>query len=349
MTSKTLRSVVCLLLLFGIVATPALAANGNRIGTAGAQELLIPVGARGVAIGPSSALFTKGVDAIYWNPANLSQLSGVEAQFSTMTYLADISVAYGAIGVKAGEFGTLGFSLKSLSFGEIQRTTVEYPDGTGELYSPQFMTLGLTYSRQLTDRIAVGATGYLVSEKILNMSASGIAFDVGVSYRNLGLQGLNLSVQVKSIGPNMKYDGSDSYVTATALSGEARGDQFYKTEMANVEMPTNLEIGIGYTRAFDEYNSLTVAGLFRNNNYMEDEYALGGEYAFQNTVFLRGGYTMSPQTAKDITSARGYIYDFSVGIGFKANLGGLGLSFDYAYRHLKYFDANQALTIGVNF
>jgi hypothetical protein len=349
MTSKTLRSVVCLLLLFGILATPALAANKNRIGTAGAQELLIPVGARGIAIGPSSSLFAKGVDAIYWNPAGLSSLNGVEAMFSTMTYIADINVAYGAIGVKVGDVGTLGFSIKSLNFGDIPRTTVAYPDGTGEMYSPQYMTLGVTYARQLTDRIGVGVTGYLVSEKILNMSASGVAFDVGVSYKNLGIQGLMLSVGIKAIGPNMKFDGSDAYVTATALSGQNRGDQFYKTEMAGVEMPTNLEIALGYTRAFDEYNAISVGGQFRNNNYMEDEYALGGEYSFQNTVFLRGGYTMSPQTDQDLTGARGYIYDFSVGLGFKADLVGLALSFDYAYRHMKYFDGSQALSIGITF
>jgi len=348
MTSKRLRSVVCLLLLFGIVTMPALAANKNRIGTAGAQELLIPVGARGLGLGLSSSIFAKGTDAIYWNPAGLSQLNGVEVMFSTMSYIADISVSYGAIGVKAGEFGTLGFSVKSLSFGEIQRTTVDAPDGTGELYSPQYLTLGVTYSRQLTDRISVGATGFLVSEKILNMSATGLAFDVGIHYRNLGLQGLMLSVGVKGFGPNMKFDGSDAYIVATANSSPTRGDQPYKAEMASFEMPTNLEIGLGYVKRFDEQTSLEVGGLFRNNNYQDDEYNIGGEINF-SAFFVRGGYTFSPQTNKDLAGVNGYIYDYTLGVGIHAELGGVDMMFDYAYRHLKYFDGNQAISITVGF
>jgi len=62
--------------------------------------------------------------------------------FSQMSYFADINVSYGAIAVQAGEFGTLGFALKTLSFGEIPVTTQAFPDGTGELYSPSYLTLG---------------------------------------------------------------------------------------------------------------------------------------------------------------------------------------------------------------
>ncbi len=102
MKNTLMRSVLCLLLAVCVVAV-ADAANGSRIGTAGAQELLIPVGARGIAIGGSSMVFSSGVDAIYWNPAGLGRMSNsVEGMMSSMTYIADINVVYGAIGVQAG-------------------------------------------------------------------------------------------------------------------------------------------------------------------------------------------------------------------------------------------------------
>jgi hypothetical protein len=349
MTSKVMRSVVCLILLLGILSMTGLAANKSRIGTAGAQELLIPVGASGAALGSSAGIFMKGVDAIYWNPAGLSHIgSSVEAMFSSMSYIADVNVAYGVIGVQAGEIGTLGFSVKSISFGEIQRTTVEYPDGTGELYSPSYLTLGVTYSRLLTDRISIGLTGYVVSEKILNMSATGLVFDVGIQYHNLGIQGLMLGLAVKSIGPNMKFGGSNAYVQATA-PGTDRGQQNYTVEMAGFEMPTMMEIGVGYTKKLDDKNGFALGAMFRNNNYQDDEYNVGTEYNFNDMVFIRGGYTFSPQVDKDPTGATGYIYDWTLGAGFKYDLGGIGLAVDYAYRNVKYFEGNNVFSIQLAF
>jgi len=349
MTRNLMRTVVCLVLVLGMLSVTAFAGNKNRIGTAGAQELLIPVGAVGTAIGGASSVFLKGAEAIYWNPAGLGRMTnGVEAMFSQMTYIADVNVTYGAIGVKAGDFGNLGFSVKSLSFGEIPVTTVDYPDGTGELYSPTFMTLGVTYSKLLTDRISVGVTGYVISEKILNMSASGLVFDVGIQYHNLGIQGLMLGVAVKSIGPNMTFEGSNAYVSATS-TGSNRGQQSYIDQTAAFEMPATMEIGVAYTPVLDEKNQVTAGGMFRNNNYQDDEYSLGAEYGYNKTFFVRGGYTFSPQADKDLTNSRGYIYDWAVGAGVHYDVGGLGIKVDYAYRNVKYFDANHIITIGLGF
>jgi hypothetical protein len=349
MTHNAKKAAVCLVLLFCILSISTLAANKDRAGTAGAQELLIPVGARGVALGLSGSLFINGVDAIYWNPAGLCRMDkSVQAEFSQMSYIADINVSYGAVGVVAGDFGTLGFSLKSLSFGDIPVTTTTYPDGTGDVYSPTFLMLGATYSRALTDRISVGVTAGMVTEKILQMSATGLSFDVGIQYRDLAVRGLQLAVAVKHFGPNMTFSGSNAYVTADA-SGSLRGTNPYVVEMASFELPSNLEIGIGYTPKLDDVNSLSVGGTFINNNYLEDEYSLGAEYAYKNIFFVRGAYTFSPQTGNDVTNARSYIYDWSFGAGVRYNVGGVDLTFDYGFRNVKYFSGNNVFTFMVGF
>jgi hypothetical protein len=333
----------------GILSMSALAANKNRIGTAGAQELLIPVGARGVALGPSAMIFSRGVEALYYNPAGLGRIEhGVEGMFSQMTYFADIDVSYGAIGVNTGEFGTLGFSIKTLSFGDIPVTTALFPDGTGEMYRPSYLVLGAAYAKQLTDRISVGFSSNLVSERILSMTASGIAFSVGIQYQNLGVQGLSLGIAVKNIGPNMKFDGSNSYVNVNNPD-DLRGLNPYKTEMASFEMPSNLEIGIGYAPQLDEKNMVVVGAMFRNNNYADDEYNLGLEYGFKNMFFVRGGYTFAPQVDKDVMGEEGYIFSYTLGAGVHYEVGGVDLAVDYAFRHMKYFDGNNVLTFRVGF
>jgi hypothetical protein len=347
METKWKRSIVCLVLLVGMLSMTALAGNKDRIGTAGAQELLIPVGARGIAIGGSSMVFSTGAEALYWNPAGLSRGEyGVEALLSSMKYIADINVTYGALAISAGEFGALGFSVKSIGFGDIPLTTEQFPDGTGESYSPAFINVGVTYSKLLTDRISVGLTTTLITEKILSTSATGVAFNVGLQYHNLGIQGLDLGVAVKNIGSNMTFDGSDLLKTATAAEG-LRGSQFYKVQAAAFELPSSMEIGVGYQRKFDEVNNATIGVLFRNNNYQDDEYNFGGEYSYNNLFFVRGGYTFAPQATKDAVGQNSYIYDYTLGAGLHYKVGDLDLAFDYAFRHMKLFDSNNVITLRV--
>ncbi|HTX98943.1 MAG TPA: PorV/PorQ family protein [Bacteroidota bacterium] len=348
MKNTMMRSVLCLLLVVSVVAVSD-AANPSRIGTAGAQELLIPVGARGIAIGGSSMIFANGVDAIYWNPAGLGrQNSSVEGLFSTMSYFADINVVYGAIGVQAGDFGNLGFSIKSINFGNIAETTTDFPDGTGGQYSPTYITLGATYAKGLTDRIAVGVTANLVTERIMDLSATGVAFNFGLQYHNLAVEGLDLGIAVKNIGTQMQFSGPSLLYTATAGSG-LRGTQEYAVEAASADMPSSLELGLGYTRKFDDENSAMIGGMFRSNNYQDDEYNLGAEYNFNNLFFVRGGYTFAPQVNKDVLGANSYIYDYTLGAGLHYNVSGVDLSFDYAYRHMKYFTGNNVVTLKVGF
>ena len=69
-----------------------------RKGTTGADELLIPVGARSIATGGAFLSSVTGLEALYYNPAGLSQGKGTEAMFSFTSYLADININYFAIG-----------------------------------------------------------------------------------------------------------------------------------------------------------------------------------------------------------------------------------------------------------
>src|SRR5574341_1418613 len=119
-----------------IVAASSQAGNSDRSGTAGATELLIPVGARGSALGGSVVANSYGVDAVYWNPAGLAWLEGTEATGSYLPYIADIDVSYAAIGKNIEDFGAIALSVKAVSIGDIEETTTLYPEGTGSVFNP---------------------------------------------------------------------------------------------------------------------------------------------------------------------------------------------------------------------
>jgi len=316
-----------------IMIAQASAGGGRRNGTAGAQELLIPVGARGLAFNGAYLSGLKGVEAIFYNPAGLaaSNLSS-EAMFSYMNYIADIGVSYAAIGTQFEGFGSLGLSIKSIDFGDILQTTTQNPYGTGSTFSPTFVTVGITYANSLTDRIQVGVTGNLISENIISTSATGIAFNVGVQYSNVvDISGLNFGVVLKNFGGQITFDGINTL----------RGQQFYKIDGAKFELPSQVQLGISYKKNINEDYRFLVIGSFDNNNFSNDDYKIAGEFAFQETFFLRGGYSYM---ASPSGQEEEQLFGSTFGAGFNVNTG-IDITVDYAYRSAKYFEANHVFTI----
>ncbi len=348
MKTKNIFRYVVLIGVFLVLAAPAMA-QVNRSGTAAASELLIPVGARGIAMGSTPIATASGVDALFWNPGGVARMkSSTEVTFTNMSYFGDISVNYGAIAANFSSLGTLAISLKSLSFGDIPITTTEDPDGlSGQVYSPTYVTLGVTYARALTDVINVGVTVSLVSEQIARVSSSGVAFTAGIQYDNLaGIDGLAVGVALKNIGSKMQFDGSGLYVQATPEDAN-RPAQLLKVQAASYDLPSTMEIGLGYTRKVAENVPLQLSALFVNNNLGIDEYRVGAELGYEYgaaSFYGRGGYNFVSSNQKD-----NFLFGGTVGFGLKYQMSGMGVVFDYGWRQVKYFGGNNVFTIGLSF
>ena len=336
----------CVLLLVVVAVYRGDAGAGNRVGTGGAAELLIPTGTRDISMGGATIATSSGIEALFWNPAGAAKMSNDAALYvSHMNYIADIGVDYGAVSAQFEGFGVVSFSLKSLSVGDIAVTTADNPDGTGQTFAPQFFTVGLTYSRQLSDRIAVGVTTNLVSERLADVSATGVAFSVGVQYDNLGsVNGLSAGVAVKNIGPQMRFDGPGLNNLASVAT-QSRGPNYVKVQAASFELPSTIEFGLGYKTSFDDNNSLLLASTFQNNNFSDDEYKLGAEYSYENLFFVRGGYSF----AQEESDTRDYLFGGTAGAGVHTQLGSLDLTFDYAFRAAKFLDANHIFSVKLGF
>ncbi len=341
MQKRKLNILVVLLVL--LACTFDLFAGGDqRNATGGAQELLIPVGARGLAMSSAYLAGIQGIEAIYYNPAGLSASNNdAEAMFSYMSYLADIGVSYAAAAVHLDGFGSIGFSIKTLDFGDITRTTETSPYGDGTTFSPTFVVLGFTYSNSLTDRVRVGVNVKLVNEEIERTSATGVAFDAGIQYNGLaGVEGLKFGIAVKNLGPQMEFSGPDLLRRVNEVDNDNIA-RFASITAAPFEMPSQLELGVAYVETFaDDYRGL-IATTFQNNNFSHDEYNVAGEFAFQDMVFLRAGYSYVTQAADDEDE---YLFGPTFGAGFAAP-GDFDLTVEYAYRYARLFDANHMVSI----
>ena len=258
-----------------------------------------------------------------------------------------MSMSFIAVSGRFGELGSIGLSFRNLSVGDINVTTMDQPDGTGEIVNPTYFVIGLTYSKELSDRVSVGTNINLINESWQGVSATGFAFDVGVQYRDLfAVPNLSLGVVVKNLGGTMKYSGTALWVSANEVSGN-RGTTFYEVGAQASELPSEISLGVSYTRNINEDNKFTVAGTFVNNNYTYDNYKGGLEYSYKDILFLRGGYLYSPQSNSNTPDI---FQDYTVGAGINfQQFTDVNVSFDYAYVPVKYFDANNIFTLRMGF
>lgn len=343
--SKLLTVTLTLLLVFGL-SSVVWAGNPEKKGTAGAEELLIPMGAKGTALSGSCLASVTGIDALYWNPAGLARTqNGVEAMFSYLTYIADINVNYGAVGVKTA-LGSFGFSFQTLAFGDIEVTTEDSPNGTGGYYSPTYMTLSAAFSRAMTDRIYVGIQGKFISEKIMQTGGSTFAVDMGVQY--LTDIGVRLGVALKNLGAPIKFDGAQLDRTVE-IPNTPPGTPVRRLRFPSqkAELPSLFEIGLSYDIKPMEKALITVSGNYRNNNFANDQLLGGLELSYDNRFFLRGGYDYAMAEGEDFAGNNTYLFGPTFGFGFLQPLASnMKLGFDFAYRLLSndYFDNNMYFT-----
>ena len=343
-----LKKLLLVLLICVFAVAESFAGGENKAGTNAAPELKIPVGSRYLGMAGSNISSTVGLESIYWNPAGVSlSETSANALFNYRTYIADMKMSFAAVSGTFEGLGTVALAFRDLNIGQIPITTETQPDGTGELFSPTYFILGLTYSRALTDRVSFGATFNVINESFGGVSANGMSFDVGVQYRDLlDIQGLAVGVVVKNLGGSMKYDGSALWVQAS--SSADRGITFYKVEAASFDLPSEISLGLSYTKKFDEENTLTGAFAFTNNNYSYDDYKVGLEYSYKDMLYVRGGYLKSPEASPNTNPNIWQGFSFGVGLNFK-DFTDIDIAVDYAYIPVKFFDSNNSVTVRFGF
>lgn len=332
--------------LLALVVTSAWAGSDERKGTSGAPELLIPVGPRSSAMGGAASSDVTGVESIYWNPAGLAGLERTEALFTHTAYFAGMDVNYGALAVKAGGLGVLGFSAKVLSIGEVIVTTETAPDGTGETIDPTFTVLTTSWARQFTDRVNFGASLNFVSERILSMSASGVAMDFGVQYTT-GWNGMVFGMTMKNFGTSMQFTGENLNVNVPPPGSDpAAENRTLSFSSSKFEMPSYFTLAAGYDAWRQGESALRLRGSFQNNNFVGDNYTAAAEYNHKDQFALRGSWfgtattSTDPATLEDSMSFESGddIYQgFALGGSFMVKTGQTQLGVDVAWKPAKEF------------
>lgn len=320
------------------------------MGTASSTQLQIAQGARYLSGGGAASNAT-GMDAVFWNPAGLAMSENkVDAIFSNRSYIADIGNNFFGFASGFGKLGKLGVSARTFSIGDINETTVYYPDGTGQVYTPTFIVVGGTISKKLSNRTSVGFNANYVSESFGRVSASGLAFDIGVQYRSLmEIDGLNVGFVIRSFGNPVTYGGEGLGLWAQAADAN-RPQEYFKVDAASFDLPFIMDMAATYSLA-----GLDFGVTYTSNYYATDEVSVLASYQFLGLGAVRFGYRTSAD-AQEITDEDNtwtYTNPFDgMSLGGTLdlqNLIGLNVSVDYAYIPTKYFEDNQVLSLRIGF
>ena len=330
-----------------IVVSSLVLGQNSRMGSASSTQLLVVPSAKHLSGGGAAATAT-GMDATFWNPAGLAMSeNSVDAIFSNRQYFADIDNSFFGIATDLGDY-KMGVSVRTFNVGDIDETTVFYPDGTGQVFTPNFSILGATLARKLSDNTSVGLNANLIREGFGRVAATGLADDLGVQYRGvLGREGLDVGFAMKNFGSPMKYDGEGLGVMASPVDGD-RPVEYYKIDAAAFDLPFVFDMGLSYNIA-----GADIGVTYTSNYYSTDELKLSVGYALEGLGSVGVGM-QSSSASQEIDDTDDWYTNPADGVSFGASLDmsrfvGMNLSVDYSMLPMGDFGTNSVVALRVAF
>lgn len=308
------------------------------MGTTAANFLELGYDPKGIAMGEAVVSTVNDLSSIYWNPAGLSDMSGNEVYFTYQNWIVDTYTYFAGAGFVSPSLGTFAISILGINYGEMEVTTLDLQEGTGESFTPSDLAVNFSYGRSLTPWFGFGATLKYIHSTIYHLSADAFALDLGVIIKTSFLapsgnsgDGMKIGMSLSNYGTRMQYSGLDLLRSVDISPEEAGNYKDVKVEYQtdSWELPLVFRVGLSIDPIVKTNHRLTLAvnALHVNNN--NESLNLGAEYMLSMPglakIFLRGGYrgVFMEDSEFGPTFGIGLLLHFA-----KQN----AIQFDYAYR-----------------
>jgi opacity protein-like surface antigen len=250
---------------------------------------------------------------------------------------------YGGVVVPVAGLGTVGVNFTSLSMADMERTTEEQPEGTGETFSAGSFSVGVSYAQNLTEWFSIGGNVKYVNEHIWNTSATGFGVDVGTLFVT-PFPGLKFGAGISNFGQKLQMRGDDLLVLKD-ISSNAGNNSNVTANLStdNFDLPLVLRIGLAYEPIASEERHLTIVIDAVHPNDNSESISVGTEFTgIQNILALRAGYMALGQRDSE--------EQYTLGGGIKYNIdNGLTLRFDYAFQRFGLLDNVHKFALGILF
>lgn len=339
-----------IILSFVLAPITSFAGNKDRAGEAGAGQLLINPWARSNGLGGSNSAMVQGLEAQFLNVAGLAHTRKTELIFSNTTYLKGTGTNIAAFGLsqRLGENGgVIGLSVVSFSYGEIDITTVDQPEGGIGTFSPKQSNINISYAKTFSHSIYGGINIKIVSESISNVKASTVAIDAGIQYVTGKKKQMKFGVALKNVGPNMQYSG-DGLSFRGFVPGQANA-MTVNQRSASFELPSLIRLGMSYDITFSDKLMLTPAYTFTSNSFINDQHAVGLQFGYGQIFMIRAAYVLENGIMDDterITAHTGLTAGASVEVPI--NKEGGGISIDYAFQASNPYSGTHSIGVRIH-
>jgi len=325
-----MRRLLLIILLTG-PAVPAQSQEFAKVGTMGAQFLKVDLDARSVAMGSAGMASGYDAGAAFRNPAGLIQIAGSSFVASYAPWFADINLYGAAFARNLGPYGVAGIHFIYLNSGEMEETTVNQQQGTGNMFSVSDFALGLSYARRLTDKFSMGGNIRWIHEDLYVSKASVFGVDIGFLY-DTGFKTLRMGMSIKNFGSKFNLDPGtyQDYDNGAALSDPS--------DYLAYDLPVEFAFGL----ALDPYKTpehrISIAADYLHPADNIERPQVGLEYAYQEAAFLRAGYIFRHDTA-----------GLNAGAGISVPMSGYRLGIDYAFSNYTILDNVHRFTLRFQF
>lgn len=320
----------------------------SKVGTTAANFLSIPVGSRATAMGGAFSAVANDATASFWNPSGLSRMNRNEFTVTTAEWLVGTRLNWIGLAFKFDDDNAVGVSINQLDYGEEEITTPDQPEGTGQKWSANDLSVSLSYSRNLTDRFSIGGTVKYITQKIWNETASAFALDVGLLFYT-ELEGLKLGANIANFGTEMKLNGKDLLRPIDIDPSNAGNNPNIAGSLDTDSWPLPLvfTVGLAYDLNFLEqwHATITTDAVIPNNQSTHTN--VGVEVGWNYMLFLRGGFNGLFRDKNDKLFSAENMDGFTAGVGVQYDFGDFFAKFDYSYSNLGIFNKISRFSLSV--
>lgn len=328
--------------IFFVISSLVFSVYGQtKVGTTAANFLTIPIGARATGMGGAFVAISADATSAYWNPAGLARLNGNQINVTHTPWLISTNHNWLSLSTKFGD-NAFGISINQLDYGSEEITTAEAPMGTGQTWEANDMAIGLSYSRNMTDRFSFGVTVKYVKLKIWHESAEAFAMDVGLLFKT-DFRGLTIGMNISNFGTEIQMKGKDLLqpVDIDPANSGNNDNIISNMDTDSWALPLAFTVGLGMDIIHSENWRLTLASDATHPNNQKLYMNVGAEFTWQHMLYFRVGYnSIFKEEAQE---------GLALGFGFSYSIGGLEFSMDYSYMDFGLFDPISRYSLNLKF